>query len=290
MADLGAQSMVAPLRRVLTSPPGNAMATADPAIWHYASPLDGSALQTNHNGLETLLRKADVEILHLDIGQDPLADAVFTHDPSLVTERGAILLNMGKDLRAGEPAAHRAFYEKANIPILGEIQAPGNLEGGDCVWLSPDLLLIGLGFRSNMSGVRQVRAMLEPLGVTVEAFDLPVYLGRDACLHLMSVISLLDNDLALVYLPLFPTRLLQFLEAKGVTCLAAPEDEFLASAGLNLNVLALAPRHCVMIDGWPKTAALMRAAGCQLETFPGEELCLKAEGGPTCLTRPIFRG
>jgi len=150
-------------------------------------------------------------------------------------------------------------------------------------------LLVGLGFRSNEDGVRQLRRLLDPLGVTVMAFDLPVYLGREACLHLMSVISLLDHDLALVYLPLFPTRLLQLLEAEGVTCLAAPEDEFLASAGLTLNVLALAPRHCVMIEGWPKTAALMRQAGCRLETFPGDELCLKAEGGPTCLTRPILR-
>ncbi|HMB78151.1 MAG TPA: arginine deiminase family protein [Kiloniellaceae bacterium] len=289
MADIGAQSMVAPLRRVLTAPPGAAMAGADPAVWHYATALDDGKLRANHAGLEALLRAADVEILQLDIGQEPLADAVFTHDPSLVTAGGAVLLNMGKPLRTGEVAAHRSFYETAGIPILGEIAAPGSLEGGDCVWLRPDLLLVGLGFRSNEDGVRQLRRLLDPLGVTVMAFDLPVYLGREACLHLMSVISLLDHDLALVYLPLFPTRLLQLLEAEGVTCLAAPEDEFLASAGLTLNVLALAPRHCVMIEGWPKTAALMRQAGCRLETFPGDELCLKAEGGPTCLTRPILR-
>jgi len=290
MADLGAQSMVAPLRRVLTSPPGAAMAGADPALWHYATALDGDKLRANHAGLEAILRAAGVEISHLDIGDAPLADAVFTHDPSLMTAGGAVLCNMGKPLRVGEVAAHRAFYEKAGIPILGEIAAPGSLEGGDCVWLSPDLLLIGLGFRSNEEGVRQLQALLKPLGVTVLAFDLPVYLGREACLHLMSVISMLDRDLALVYLPLFPTRLLQFLEASGVACLAAPEDEFLASAGLNLNVLAIAPRHCVMIEGWPKTVALMRDAGCRVETFPGDELCLKAEGGPTCLTRPILRG
>lgn len=289
MTEMGAQSMVAPLRRVLTSPPGAAMAGADATVWHYASALDAAKLQVDHAGLEAILRAADVEISHLDIGQAPLADAVFTHDPSLMTERGAVLLNMGKALRRGEIAAHRAFYESAGIPILGEIETPGSLEGGDCVWLRPDLLLIGLGFRSNEDGVRQLRSLLEPLGVTVLAFDLPVYLGREACLHLMSVISLLDDDLALVYLPLFPVRLLQFLEAEAVTCLAAPEDEFLASAGLSLNVLALAPRHCVMIDGWPKTAALLREAGCRLETFPGDELCLKAEGGPTCLTRPLLR-
>ena len=129
-----------------------------------------------------------------------------------------------------------------------------------------------------------------PFTSSVEAFDLPVYQGREACLHLMSVISLLDHDLALVYLPLFPTRLLQLLEREAVTCLAAPEEEFTQSRGLSVNVLALGPRHCVMIEGFPKTEALLRQAGCKLETFPGDELCLKAEGGPTCLTRPLLRG
>jgi N-dimethylarginine dimethylaminohydrolase len=290
MSDWGAQDMVAPLRRVLTSPPGSAMAAADAKKWHYASALDGQKLAQNHAALERILAAAGAEILRLGNGADGLADAVFTHDPSLITRAGAILLNMGKPLRHGEVAAHRAFYEAAGIPILGAIEAPGSLEGGDCVWLTPERLLVGLGFRSNAEGVDQLRRLLQPLGVRVEAFDLPVYQGREACLHLMSVISLLDHDLALVYLPLFPTRLLQLLEREAVTCLAAPEEEFTQSRGLSVNVLTLGPRHCVMIEGFPKTEALLRQAGCKLETFPGDELCLKAEGGPTCLTRPLLRG
>ena len=282
--------MVAPLRRVLTSPPGEAMANADPNDWHYATALDGAKLASNHSALEEILTGAGIEIHHLQSGTEGLADAVFTHDPSLVSRDGAVLLKMGKPLRGGEPDAHRAFYESLGMPILGTIEAPGSLEGGDCVWLNEKRLLVGLGFRSNAEGAAQLQGFLAPQGVKVETFDLPVYLGREACLHLMSVISMLDHDLALVYLPLFPTRLLQLLEAEGVECLVAPEAEFIASAGLSVNVLAIAPRHCVLIEGWPETEALMRQAGCKVDTFPGDELCLKAEGGPTCLTRPLLRG
>ncbi|MSQ97562.1 MAG: amidinotransferase, partial [Gemmataceae bacterium] len=126
--------------------------------------------------------------------------------------------------------------------------------------------------------------------VTVCAFDLPFGGGAECCLHLMSLISLLDYDLALVYLPLIPVRLHQILTQQNVQCLSSPTDEYTASGSVSVNALALAPRRCVMTDGFPKTADLVRKAGCEVSTFPGDELCLKAEGGPTCLTRPILRG
>ena len=289
MSEFGAQNMVTPLTRVMMHRPGAAMANADPAVWNYGSALDGDARTRQHHALANIVTSAGARIEWLPQEQDGLADAVFTHDPSLVTNQGAILLNMGKPLRQAERLAHSAYYHEANVPVLGEVTAPGTAEAGDCLWLDETTLAVGRGFRTNQAGIDQLSNLLEPLGVSVLTFDLPVYKGEQACLHLMSIISLLAEDLALIYEPLMPASFYQLLKERGVELLASPEAEFEASNGLNLNVLALAPRHGVMISGFPGTRSLMEAAGCRIETFDGAELCIKCEGGPTCLTRPVLR-
>ncbi len=282
--------MVSPLRRVLVKRPGEAMAGADPTAWNYATPLDLEKIQADHDGLAKLLQDSGAEVLFLDHDPEHLADLVFTHDPSLVTSEGAIIFRMGKLARRGEDEHHREFYDSIDVPILGTIEEPGTVEAGDCVWIDDKTLAVGMGFRTNPAGVAQLQALLTPLGVRVEAFDLPVYTGAAACLHLMSIMSMLDHDLALVFEPMIPVRLHKLLAERGVQCLAAPADEFTKSATLSLNVLALSPRKCIGVAGNDKTAELMVNAGVDLTNFVGDELCLKAEGGPTCLTRPILRG
>lgn len=289
MSEFGAQNMVTPLARVMMHRPGEAMANADPAVWNYGSALNAETLAQQHEALASIVEAAGAQIEWLPQEQDGLADAVFTHDPSLVTKHGAILLNMGKPLRQAERVAHSAYYTQAQVPVLGEVTAPGTAEAGDCLWLDDATLAVGRGFRTNQAGIDQLSALLEPLGVSVLAFDLPVYKGEQACLHLMSIISLLAEDLALIYQPLMPASFYQLLQERGFELLAAPKEEFEASNGLNLNVLALSPRHGVMISGFPGTQALMESAGCRIETFDGAELCIKCEGGPTCLTRPVLR-
>ncbi|MEM7426699.1 MAG: arginine deiminase family protein [Pseudomonadota bacterium] len=289
MNSYGAQDMVSALARVMMHEPGAAMANADPDVWHYAGELDGDLLVRQHRAFAGIVESSGAEIEWLSPSADGLADAVFTHDPSLVTDEGAILLHMGKPLRRGETQAHRDYYERADVPVLGIIEAPGMVEAGDCLWLNSRTLAVGRGFRTNDAGIGQLRHLLAPLEVDVLCFDLPMYTGPDACLHLMSIISLLDHDLALIYEPLFPVGLFQVLQDLGVRMVAAPVEEFEASNGLNLNVLALAPRHGVMIAGYPGTEAALTSAGCRIETFDGAELCVKCEGGPTCLTRPVLR-
>ncbi len=289
MSEFGAQCMVSPLTRVMMHRPGAEMANADPAVWHYGDHLDRTALDGQHAALAAILEQAGARIEWLPEPDGGLADAAFTHDPSLVTKEGAILFNMGKPLRRGEAEAHRGYYEAAGVPVLGAVEAPGMVEGGDCVWLDGETLIAGRGFRTNQAGIDQLERLLAPLGISGLAFDLPVYSGADACLHLMSIISLLDHDLALIHKPLFPVSLYQLLAERGVVMLPAPEHEFSSSSGLNLNVLALAPRHGVMISGFEETRTLMEDAGCRIETFDGNELCIKCEGGPTCLTRPVLR-
>lgn len=288
----GVASMSATLRRVVVRRPSPALATADPDEWHYAAPIDLVAARQAHDLLVELLHSAGAEVQYLpgaDDTGDELADGMFTFDPSLVTPAGAVLLRMGKRLRRDEVAVHERFYRAQDIPILGRIVAPGTVEAGDTLWVDEHTLAVGRGYRTNDDGIDQLGAILATMGVEVRAFDLPVGDGPDACLHLMSLISPLAPDLALVHGRLLPVRLRQLLEARGYALVEVALDEFEATAGLAANVLALAPRRCVMIDGCPETRRRMEGGGCEVLVFPGEELCVKAEGGPTCLTRPIWR-
>ena len=189
-----------------------------------------------------------------------------------------------------EPALHEAAYRRLGVPILGRIEAPGQVEGGDCVWVDRATLAIGRGVRTNQAGIQQMSDLLTPHGICVHGFDLPLWHGEEACLHLMSVISPLADDLALVHAPLLPAPFYQMLKARGITLVEGDADEFLASNGLSLNVLPTSPRAVIAVAGFPRTKAAMEAAGCRVETFEADALCIACEGGPTCLTRPVLRG
>jgi len=285
----GAQTMATPLRRVLMRRPGDSLRAAGAEEWHYGPAFDAERAIVQHGEFSRLVEKSGTEILWLEDGGDGLADAMFTHDPSLMTDHGAILLRMGKTLRAAEPDLHGEIYTAAGIPILGRIVAPGTVEGGDCVWIDEKTLAVGRGVRTNQAGIDQLSAILEPIGARVLGFDLPLWQGVEACLHLMSVISPLAEKLALVHAPLMPAALYLLLGEMGYTLVHAPEREFAESNGLNLNVLPTRPGHVLMVDGFPLTKAAMEAHGCVVETFEADALCIACEGGPTCLTRPFLR-
>ncbi|TSE03787.1 amidinotransferase [Mesorhizobium intechi] len=289
MSAFGSQSMAAPLRRVLMRSAANAMRDADRAAWHYGPGFNPAKAASQHAALADLVAASGAEIEWIEDKADGLSDSVFTHDPSLMTDRGALILSMGKPLRAREPSLHEETYRRLGIPILGRVEAPGQVEGGDCVWLDARTLVIGRGVRSNQEGIQQVSNLLTPLGVSVYGFDLPLWQGEEACLHLMSVISPLADDLALVYSPLLPAPFYQMLKARGIRLVEGDAEEFAASNGLSLNVLPTSPLKVVAVAGFPKTKAAMEAAGCTVEIFEADALCIACEGGPTCLTRPILR-
>ena len=269
--------------------PGPSLVSADPKRWHYGPTFDGEKAVRQYGEFAALVERSGAEILWLEDQGDGLADSMFTHDPSLMTDHGALLLRMGKPLRVPETGLHEAAYTAAGIPILGRIVAPGTVEGGDCIWVDAKTLAIGRGVRTNQAGIEQMQAILGPIGVTVLAYDLPLWAGEEACLHLMSVMSPLADDLALVHAPLMPAAFYLMLRDRGITLLHAPEEEFAASSGLNLNVLPTSPRHVIAVAGFPKTQAVMEAAGCTVEIFEADALCIACEGGPTCLTRPVYR-
>lgn len=283
----GAQGMVGRLRRVVMRRPGEAMAAADPAAWHYTSAIDLGEARRAHDAFADALRAWDVEVLYHDEPLPAHSDSVFVFDPALVTDHGSLLLSMGKQARRGEEEPLGRTLELCGVPTYGRLEGDARAEAGDTMWLDHDTLAVGRGFRTNNEGVRQLRALLAPIGVTVLDYDLPYFSGPDACLHLLSLISPVDTDLAVAYPPLMPTGFWAELKHRGVRLLEVPEEEFAGTQAT--NILAVAPRRCIMLGGSPVTQQLLEMADCEVVTFPGEPLSFKAEGGPTCLTRPVLR-
>lgn len=283
----GAQSMIAPLRRVLMRRPDAAFGDADPVRWHYTARPDLTRAQEEHDALAEMLRRAGAEVIMHAAPQPDRADSIFVFDPALITDRGAIMLRMGKTLRRGEEEAMAARFAELGIPILARLSGEALAEGGDLLWIDEQTLAIGLGFRTNAEGIRQITAALAGQGVTIIPVELPYFTGPEACLHLLSLISIVDERRAVVYPPLMATPFWQELRRRGFELIEVPEAEF---ATMGPNVLAIAPGQCLMLEGNPETKRRLEAAGCEVLTYRGEEISFKAEGGPTCLTRPILRG
>lgn len=277
--------MVAQLRRVVVRRPGSELDDANPEAWGYAGIPHRATAADEHDGLVELLANDGIEIIHHEPDLPSLSDAMFVHDPVFMGDAGHIELRMGKTLRRGEERSLVATLIAAGVPIAGKIEAPGVAEGGDLMWLRPDVLAVGLGFRTNAAGLSQIRRLLP--GVEVVTVGLPFHNGPAHCLHLMSLISMIDDDLAVAYRPLLPVPFLGLLGELGIDLIDVPDGEIASHA---TNVLAVAPRRCIMLRGNPVTEGRLIAAGCEVRTYKGDEITLKAEGGATCLTRPILRG
>jgi N-dimethylarginine dimethylaminohydrolase len=283
----GGQSMTAALQTVLVRRPDEAFGAADPALWHYTDQPYLPLAQQEHDAFVNTLLGHGVEVVYHDAPLPDCADALFVHDPALMTDRGAIILRMGKPLRRGEEEAMEQTLRRLGVPIHYRLSGEAMAEGGDLLWLDERTLCAGLGFRTNAAGLAQLGEALAGSGVALVPVQLPYFDGPEACLHLMSLISLVDVDLAVVYRPLLPVPFFQLLEARGVELIDVSDEEF---ATMGTNALALAPRRCVILDHNIQTIRALEAAGCEVIPYRGDEMSLKAEGGPTCLTRPILRG
>lgn len=276
------QTMTAPLRRVFVRRP-----PTDVSRWRefgWRSEPDAAQLSAEHERLCDALAQAGAEVLIGESSPGGNVDSIYVFDPALMTDAGAILLRPGKESRRDEVAAIRGDFEANGIPIATELTAPALAEGGDTLWLDETTLVVGLGYRTNATGAAQIAVALPT--VEVLTVDLPHHRGRGEVLHLLSLISPLDDELALVYPPLLPVRLVQLLEERGVRMVEVPDDEF---ESMGCNVLTLAPRIVLALDGNPETRRRLEAADVEVRVYAGEELSRKGDGGPTCLTRPFAR-
>jgi N-dimethylarginine dimethylaminohydrolase len=281
-------SMVGALDRVLVCSPLSA-GWDRPAHWrelgfHHAP--DFAIAQSQHDALCRELRTAGAEVIHLLSSPDLSLDAVYTHDASLPTDLGLIVMRPGKPNRLLEGPHQASFCQSLEIPVLGSIAPPGATEAGDILWLDSNTLLIGHGYRTNAAGIQQMRDLLLPKGIEVLTAPLPHGPGPSACLHLMSLISLLDDHTALVDLPWLAVETVHLLKSRGFNFLEIDPSE---RDTLACNVLALGNNRLLAIEENHKTNARLRHAGFDLRTFPGSELCINGSGGPTCLTRPLLR-
>lgn len=266
------------------SRPGVAFGRAfdDPAHG-FLHPVDLAVARRQHDAfVETLAALGPTVHVLDDDPADP--DLVYTFDPLLVTDRGAIPLRPGKPNRSGEPAILEAWMNAADIPTVGRIEAPSTVEGGDTLWLRPDLFCIGRTLRTNDHGAHQLAHLV---GGDVRIFDVPYWRGPGELIHLMSVISPVADDLAVVYLPLLPVGLWELLGDLGIRLVEVPGEEF---ATLGCNVLAVRPGVVILAEGNPVTTTALAAAGCEVHTYPATEIGINGSGGPTCMTRPILRG
>jgi N-dimethylarginine dimethylaminohydrolase len=261
-----------------------AVETSWRALNYLAAPDPGRAA-AEYDRFAALLEEAGARIQWLPADDVTGLDSLYVRDASIPSGAGMILCNMGKAARATEPAAQAAAFREFGIPVAGAVTGAGKIEGGDVVWLDEKTLAVGRGYRTNDEGIRQVREMLGE-GVEVVVAPLPHWRGPADVFHLMSILSPIDRDLALVYSPLLPVPFRELLLARGFDLVEVPEEEF---ESMGCNVLALGPRRCLMLDGNPITRKRLEQAGAQVAVFTGDEICRKGSGGPTCLTRPILR-
>ena len=292
MKTYGCQSMYAPVRRMLLKHPRQAFvdqAHID-AQWQnlfYLGRPDFDKAVAEYDRFVNLLEQFDFEInFASDTGQQTGLDSLYVHDPIVVSERGAILCNMGKAARVAEPEAALKYLKELGVPVLGRITDKGKLESGDALWVDEHTLAVGQGFRTNAEGLRQIRELLGSSVNEIIPVPLPYWTGPQDCLHLLSFISIVDKDLAVVYSRLMPVPFREWLLERGFQLVEVPDAEY---DSLACNVLALAPRQCVMLAGNPETQRRLKQAGAQVWTYNGENISLKGTGGPTCLTRPILR-
>ena len=285
-------SMVGPLKRVLVCSPRT-------ACWHqperaarwrelgFMRPPNFESAQAQHEALCRELEACGAEVEDIPPAMELSLDAVYAHDASLPTDFGLILMRPGKANRVPEGKHHGSFCQILGIPMLAKITAPATAEAGDIVWLDAKTLLIGQSYRTNAQGIQQMRALLAPKGVEILSAPIPHGQGPSACLHLMSLISLLDERTALVDLPHIAVETAELLKGRGFTLI---EIDYSERQTLACNVLSLGQKRLLALEENAKTNEKLRSAGFDVRSFPGSELCINGSGGPTCLTRPLLRG
>jgi N-dimethylarginine dimethylaminohydrolase len=283
--------MVEPLQRVLVCSPRTAgwNQPERAARWHelgFHHAPDFVAAQAQHEALIHEVELAGAEVLELPPAADLSLDAVYAHDASLATDFGLLVMRPGKANRVPEGAHHGSFCSQLGVPAFAKIVAPGTTEAGDILWLDAKNLLVGHGYRTNQAGIHQLRALFAPKGINVHAAPLPYGRGPSECLHLMSLISLLDEHTALVDLPWLAVETVELLRHRGFQFIEIEESE---RSSLACNVLALGNKRLLAIEENRKTNDRLCAGGFDVRTFPGSELCVNGGGGPTCLTRPLLR-
>lgn len=289
--EIGCPSEVGTIKRLLLKHPSEALVNDENietqwADLNYLGPPDYNRAVSEFEGFVELLKRHVPEIHYLPQQDQTGMDSIYVHDPVVMTSAGAVLCNMGKEQRRGEPDALEEFLAALDIPILGSIKDQGRLEGGDVVLFDKNTLAVAEGYRTNQEGIQQLQELTGEIITDFQIVPLPHWQGPDDVLHLMSIISPVDHDLAVVYSRLMPVPFREWLIRRGIKLVEVPDAEF---ETMGCNVLAVSPRKCIVLKGNPRTRRLLEEEGVEVWEYEGEEISKKGAGGPTCLTRPLWR-
>ena len=287
----GCQSMTGKIEAILIKRPEEAFISQENlnANWekfNYFGCPDYEKVIEEYNEFEKFIKENIPDVYYLKQDDRAGLDSIYAHDPLKVTKKGAIYFPMGTELRGREREATREYLESIGIPTLGEIKAPGKMEGGDVLWIDEKTVAIGRGYRTNDEGIRQFKELTKDIIDEYIIVPMPHGDGEDCCLHLMSIISFVDTDKAVVYSKYMPVFFREYLIEKGITLIECGDEEY---DYLGTNVLCVAPGKCITIAGNPEITAKMRDAGIDVTTYEGKELSYRGTGGPTCLTCPLYR-
>lgn len=287
----GCQSMIKTIESILIKHPKEAFISQEHLNknyedFNYIGCPDYEKVLKEYMAFENVIKEHVENVYYLPKDDNTGLDSIYAHDTLKITHKGAIYFPMGKKLRMGEPNATRAYLESIGIPTLGSIEGKGKMEGGDVVWLDEKTIAVGRGYRTNDEGIRQLKEIVKDSVEKIIEVPMPHGDGENECLHLMSIISLVDKDLAVVYSKYMPVFFREYLIQRGIELIEVPDEEY---DYLGSNVLALAPRKCLILKGNPITKEKLIKAGAQVYEYEGHELSFRGTGGPTCLTCPIFR-
>ena len=253
---------------------------------NYPSPPDLDLAIKQYDLFVKLIKSFGSEVYFLPADNNTSLDSIYTHDPCTMTNNGLIVCNMGKLKRSTEPDHLKRFFQSINIPIIGKIESPGTLEGGDIVWINKHTVAVGEGYRSNSEGINQFKKLLGKQAKEIIPVALPHWEGPNDCLHLMSNLSPIDENLFLVYSRLLPVSFIKYLLDHKIKLIEVPDEEYYS---MGCNVLAMGKGKVIMLEGNPITQKRLEAEGVKVKTYNGSEISIKGAGGPTCLTRPFLR-
>mgnify|MGYP001162646644 FL=1 len=283
--------MVNDVKRVLLKHPKDAFQSQDKCDkeskkLHYSNSPNFNLAVAQYDSFVKLIESFGSDTYYLPDNKNTTLDSIYTHDPCTMVNDGLIVCNMGKFVRSSEPDCAEKFFQSIDIPVIGKIEGQGTLEGGDIVWINEHTVAIGEGYRSNAEGIRQFKRILGDRAKKVISVALPHWNGPKDCLHLMSNLSPIDNDLFLVYPKLLPVPFMKYLIESNIKLIEVPDEEYYS---MGCNVLAMAKRRVIMLEGNPITQRKLETEGVEVRTYNGSEISLKGAGGPTCLTRPLLR-
>src|SRR4029450_738350 len=153
-------------------------------------------------------------------------DSISPRDATVESPLGMILASMAKRARTSEPHAQAEELGRGGWPLGGGVAPPGYPEGGDLIWLDQKTVAVGQGARTNLEGIRQLKSLLNGSIDELIVVPLPDDPGPHDVMHLMSLVSPVAHDLAVVYSRLLPDEFKDTLQRRGYRLIDVPDDEY----------------------------------------------------------------